>query len=126
MRTRLALLLALCLLALPLTAGDPPMTAIRVEVKTYAGRPVDRASVIVRFVAGRSVVKLGKKINTSWQLKSNQEGIAKFPPLPQGTILVQVIATGYQTYGQTFEINEAERTVEVKLNAPQPQVSAHQ
>jgi hypothetical protein len=46
--------------------------------------------------------------------------------MPQGKFLVQVIAQGYQTFGETYEILEAERTVEVKLNPPQPQYSVHQ
>ena len=107
-------------------AYDPPMTNIRIEVKTYSDKPIDRASVIVKFIEGRDYLKLGKQIKTSWQLKTNQEGFAKIPAIPQGKLLVQVIAKGYQTFGQTFEVNETERTIEVKLNAPQPQVSAHQ
>lgn len=110
--------------ALPL-AADPPMTRLRVEVKTLSDKPVDRASVVVRFVEGRSVVKLGKKIVTSWEMRTNQEGVAKIPSLPQGKILVQVIAKGYQTFGKTFDVNEDEKTIEVKLNPPQPQYSAH-
>ena len=105
---------------------DPPMTTIRVEVKTLSDKPIDRASVIVRFDEGRSKIKFGKKIITTYQLKTNQDGVAKIPPLPQGKIRVQVIAKGYQTFGETFEIVEAERVVEVKLNPPQPQYSAHQ
>jgi hypothetical protein len=58
-------------------------------------------------------------------MRTNQEGIAKVPEIPQGTILIQVIATGYQTFGQTFEVNELEKTIEVKLNSPQEQYSAH-
>lgn len=106
--------------------GDPPMTTLRIEVKTLADKPLDRASVIVRFVEGRSKLKLGKKIMTTYQLKTNQDGVAKVPPLPQGKIRVQVIAKGYQTFGEIFEIEEAERVVEVKLNPPQPQFSVHQ
>ena len=118
---------ALLILALPgVILADPPITVIRIEVKTYSDKPIDRASVIVQFVQGRNYVHLGKKVHTSWQMKTNQEGLAKIPAIPQGTLLVQVIAKGYQTFGQTFEVNEAERTIEVKLNAPQPQVSAHQ
>jgi len=110
--------------ALPLIA-DPPMTTLRIEVKTLGERPIERASVIVRFVKGRNYVKLGKKMITSWEMKTNEEGVAKIPPLPQGEITVQVIAKGYQTYGDSFEIDEAEKTIEVKLKPPQPQVSAH-
>lgn len=125
MRSRLLALLALVALALPLAADDNE-TNLRIEVKTLSDRPIDRASVIVKFVRGRNYAALGKKMRTTWELKTNQEGIAKLPAMPQGEIRVQVIAKGYQTYGQTFEINEAEKTIEVKLNPPQPQVSAHQ
>jgi hypothetical protein len=124
MRTRLKVILAL--VAAPLAAlADPPMTTLRIEVKTLSDKPVDRASVIVKFIAGRSVVKLGKTINTSWQLKTNQDGVAKIPPIPQGKVLIQVIAKGYQTFGETIEVNEPEKVVEVKLKPPQPQYSAH-
>jgi hypothetical protein len=113
--TALAALLALpsCLLA------DTPMTKLRVEVKTQRGRPVDRASVVVKFVEGRSVVKLGKKIMTSWELRTNQDGVASMPAIPQGKIQVQVIAKGFQTYGDLIDVNEEEKTVEVRLLPPQ-------
>lgn len=111
--------------ALPVLA-DPPMTKIRVEVRKAANdKPVDRASVVVRFVEGRSVVKLGKKIMTSYQMRTNQDGVATMPAIPQGKIQIQVIAKGMQTFGQIFEIEEEEKTVEVKLNDPQPQFSVH-
>lgn len=102
------------------------MVKLRVEVKNLSEKPVDRASVIVRFVEGRSPIKFGKKIRTQWELRTNQDGVAKMPAIPQGKILVQVIAKGYQTYGQTIEANEEEKTVEVKLNPPQAPYSAHQ
>ncbi len=127
MRMRLMAVLFPLVLAAPAMAfDDPPMTTLRVEVKTLSGKPIDRASVIVRLDQGRSKLKLGKKVITSYQLKTNQDGVAKIPPLPQGNFLIQVIAKGYQTFGETFEILEAERTVEVKLNPPQPQYSVHQ
>ena len=112
------------LLALPVLAAD--MTKIQVKVTNLDGKPVDRASVIVRFVSGRSVVKLGKEVMTHWEMRTNQEGLAKIPSLPQGKLLVQVIAKGYQTYGDTFEVEVPEKTIEVKLNPPQSQYSAHQ
>lgn len=118
---------AACVLVLTCaaTAADTPMTNLRVEVKTLSDKPIERASVIVKFVSGRSVIKLGKQINTSWQMKTNQEGVAKIPPLPQGKILIQVISKGYQTFGETIEVEEPEKVVEIKLKPPQPQYSAH-
>lgn len=126
MQARLAFAaLALSLFSLPVMA-DPPMTRLRIEVQTPSGKPVERASVIVRFVEGRSVIKLGKKIKTNWELKTNQDGVAKIPPIPQGKILIQVIAKNYQTFGQTFEVVEEEKTLEIKLNPPQAPISAHE
>ena len=126
MRTRgFTLLLAglLCLAASALHAGD--MTKLTVLVKTQGGHPIDRASVVVRFVEGRSYIKLGKKIRTSFELRTNQEGEARIPEIPQGKIRVQVIAKGYQTFGQIFDVDDDEKTIEVKLNPPQQQYSAH-
>lgn len=125
MRTRLLLVPAMLFLAFGARA-DAPMTRLSIEVKTLGGKPVDRAGVIVRFIEGRSVVKLGKKIRTTYELRTNQEGLAKIPSIPQGKILIQVIAKGYQTFGQTFDIGEEEKTVEITLKPPQTQYSSHQ
>lgn len=100
------LTLVLCGLAGIGTSMAAEMTKIRIAVSTPGGKPVDRAGVIVRFVQGRSAVKLGKKIRTSWEMRTNQDGIAAIPAIPQGKILVQVIAKGYRTFGQTFDVNE--------------------
>ena len=106
--------------------ADTPMTKLAITVTSDTGRPIDRASVIVRFVQGRDYLKLGKKIRTTYELRTNQEGEARIPEIPRGKILIQVIAKGYQTFGKTFDVDEAERTVEIKLNPPQPQYSAHE
>lgn len=113
-------------LAAPAAMADPPMVKLRIEVKTLSGRPIDRANVIVRFAEGRDVTKFLKKHITNWETTTNQDGVVKIPELPQGKIRIQVIAKGYQTFGQIFEIHEAEKTVEIKLNPPQPQYSAHE
>jgi uncharacterized GH25 family protein len=119
------LLASLLLFAVPLAWSDAPTTSLRVKVMTLSGKPIDRASVVVRFVEGRSIVKLGKKQMTNYELRTNQEGIAKIPPIPQGKLHIMVIAKGYQTYGDYVQVDEEERLVEIKLNPPQPQYSAH-
>lgn len=121
MISRVFLLFVLCVSAL--FAGDT--TKITVKVTSLGGKPVDRASVVVKFVEGRSIIKLGKKIMTHWELRTNQDGIARVPSLPQGKIQIQIIAKGFQTYGNVYDINQDEQTVEIKLNPPQPQYTAH-
>jgi hypothetical protein len=119
-------LCSLTLLLVSFTWADTPMTKLRVEVRTLGDRPIDRAAVIVNFVEGRSVVKLGKKVITRWEVRTNQEGVAKVPALPEGKVRVQVNAKGHQTFGDVFEVEGEEKTIVIKLNPPQQQYSAHQ
>jgi hypothetical protein len=125
MRNRLLKIAGLVALTAGLCAAVDT-TMLTVQVKTLGDHPVDNASVVVKFVKGRAKMKLGKKILKSWEVRTNQDGIARIPSIPQGSILVQVIAKGYQTFGQTFDIDEEKKTIDVKLNPPQAQYSSHQ
>jgi len=58
MRVLFQTALAVCILSASLAAA--PMTKLNIVVKAQGGKPVDRASVVVRFVEGHSIVKLGK------------------------------------------------------------------
>src|SRR5260221_6744831 len=118
-------LLPVLALVIPAARAETPMTKLTISVRSLGDKPVDRASVVVKFVEGRSVVKLGKKIMTNWELRTNQDGIAKVPKLPQGKIQVQVIAKNYQTFGQVYDVDQEEQKIEIKLNPPQAQYSAH-
>jgi hypothetical protein len=123
--SRAAFLPALFALA-ALTFARAPETTITINVTDLQGKPVDRASVILKFISGRSAVKLGKAQSTQYELRTNQEGVAKFPPIPQGKIRLQVIDSRYQTWGGVIDVAADEKTVEVKLNPPQSQYSAHE
>lgn len=128
MTTRRTLLGIGVLLVAPFAvwADDSQMTRLTIEVKNLDGKPVDRASVVVKFIKGRSKAKFGRKVIKSWNVRTNQMGVVSVPPIPQGDIRVQVIARGYQTFGETYDIEEPEKTIEVTLNPPQPQYSVHQ
>ena len=121
-------LLLLLALVLPVsTAMADDLTRLQIHVTNARGKPVDRASVIVKFVSGRSLKALGlKKTRLSWELKSSQEGMAKIPGIPKGKILIQIIAKNYQTFGDTFDVDEDERVVEIVLKDPQSQYSVHE
>jgi hypothetical protein len=64
-------------------------------------------------------------MNTTYEMRTNQDGIAKVPVIPQGNILIQVNAKGYQTFGKVFAIEEESKTIDVVLEPPQQQYSAH-
>ncbi|HEX5430817.1 MAG TPA: hypothetical protein VFW83_02525 [Bryobacteraceae bacterium] len=118
---RKVILILLTLAVLSLAAGDK--TKLTIHVTNDVNKPVGNASVIVKFVAGRSI-KL-TKIRKSWELRTSEQGSVSIPEIPQGKVLIQVIAKYYQTFGKTFDIDVPEKTVEIKLNPPQPQYSAH-
>ena len=59
-------------------------------------------------------------------MRTNQDGEAKVPEIPQGEIRVQVNAKGFQTFGQIFDVTEEEKTIDITLNPPQQQYSSHQ
>jgi len=108
----------------PLTA---PMTKLTIQVHTQGGHPIESAEVIVRWHANKKhpAERYGRAVNTTFEMRTNQEGQANVPAIPQGSILVQVNAKGYQTYGKVMDIDDAEKTIDIALNPPQQQYSAH-
>jgi hypothetical protein len=122
---RYLILPALLMWALAAAYGDTPMTKILIQVKTESGRPIEGAEVVVHFSEGRSALHLGKNVIIDYDLHTNQKGEAKIPAIPQGKIKFLVSRNGYQSYGQVLEIKEEDKTLEIVLNPPQPQYSAH-
>jgi hypothetical protein len=102
---------------------EPTLAALSIQVQNQSGKPVEGAGVIVKFLKGHDIKKLGN--SNRMGMRTNQEGMVKIPPIPQGTILVQVIAKNYQTFGQNFDVDEEQKTFDTALNPPQPQYSAH-
>jgi hypothetical protein len=108
--------------AVPMLAAD--LTRLEIHVVNENGKPIDRAAVTVKFKQGRHKIKM-TKIRRSWELRTTQEGVAKIPAIPKGQIQIFVTAKNHQTFGDTFEVEEDERTIDVVLKPPQPQYSAH-
>jgi len=107
------------------SASAAEKTALKVAVTNQYGKPVDNAAVILDFLGGRNLTKLGKRSKIHWELRTNQHGLATFPPVPEGTVQLQVITKSYQTFGEKVELAGAEKQVEITLNPPQKQYSAH-
>jgi hypothetical protein len=121
------LLLALSVILLPsvLSAqtGDKPAkekqegtTKLRIEVTAGdEANPVEGASVYVRYTEGRKLGK-DKKIEQNW--KTNKDGVIKVPEVPRGKVLIQVIAPGWKTFGQWYDLDQDEQTVKIRLQKP--------
>ena len=47
--------------------------------------------------------------------KTNQDGSVKVPEIPQGNILIQVVAKGWRTYGKWYDIETDEQSIPIKF-----------
>lgn len=102
-------------------AGSPE-ELVPLEVKVMAAadsKPIGAASVYVEFKEKR---KLLKDKERKWHSKTNAEGLARFPGIPPGKVLIQVVAEGWKPFGHYYEIGEQlteeRQVVEVRLEKP--------
>jgi hypothetical protein len=127
MTSRIAAVVVLAVLALlpaALLLGDDK-TQLTIQVLDVKDRPVPKASVTVTFVTGRNIVL--RKQRAEWSMKTSSKGTAELPDIPSGKVRLQVIAQGYKTYGDEFEISGKEMTHTVKLERPSgKQFSVHE
>lgn len=89
-----------------------------VVLRDYNGKPVKNASVIMH-----PVTKKGKQKNSGMQLKTNTDGKTSFDGIPYGPLRVQVLAEGFQTYGEDYVVDKPELEITIKLKRPQGQYS---
>jgi hypothetical protein len=91
-----------------------------VVLKDDSGKPVRNAAVVLHPV-GRH----GKQAKSGFELKTDDEGKTHFDGIPYGTWRVQVIAPGFQTFGNDYSISQAEQTITIRLLRPQGQYSIY-
>jgi len=120
---RVGVILAVPLLLGLAAAGDKPQQAADlrfVVLKDYSGKPVRNASVILHQVDSR-----GRQGHGGLQLKTDNDGRAFYAGIPYGKLRIQVIAPGFQTYGQDHDINQPEHEFVIRLKQPQEQHSIY-
>jgi len=116
----LAMLFGPAMQAPPVTAQSDKATAAsdkrngtsRLRIELTGGdsnKPVADASIYLRFPEQKKV---------EFDLKTNQEGIARSPEIRQGKVLIQVVAQGWKTYGEYHDVTESEQTVQIQLVKP--------
>ena len=100
------------------TGRDPDSPSgsvkLRIIVTNPKGDPVANASVYVRYYTGGSGLMHHDQLQ-ELDFKTNQDGSVKVPPVPQGKIQVQVIAQGWHTFGEWYEIEKDEQAVNIQL-----------
>ena len=107
--------------ALPAAAEDDTTQLTLQVLRESDKQPVADAHIVVHFIEGR----LLKDKRTTWETKTNRKGVVTLPSVPLGSANVQVIAKGYQTYGNQHELTKSEEELTILLKPPQRQVSAY-
>jgi hypothetical protein len=100
---------------------DGPTTWIYFNViKDDNGKPVRNAAIILHEVNAK-----GKQERGDMELKTDPDGKTDFDGIPYGKLRVQVLASGFQTYGEDFDIDKAKTEITIKLKRPQSQYSVY-
>lgn len=89
-------------------------------VKDDNGKPVRNAAIILHPVNDK-----GRQERGGMELKSDPDGKANFDGVPYGMLRIQVLAHGFQTYGEDFDISKPKTDITIKLKRPQGQFSIY-
>ena len=101
--------------------APPPVAHVVVTVtKGLNNKPVESAAVIFHTLHNG-------KDQGNLEVKTNEEGRAVIDVIPIGdTVRLQVIKSGFQTYGEDFAIDSPSREIAVKMKAPARQYSIYE
>ena len=101
---------------------DPPSSILNfVVVKEDNGKPLRNAAVVLHPVNSKD-----KQENGGLELKTDAQGKASYEGVPYGRLRVQVLAHGFQTFGQDYDINQPNTDVTVKMKRPAGQYSIYE
>ena len=89
-------------------------------VKDDNGKPVRNAAIVLH-----PVNEKGRQERGGMELKSDPDGKANLDGIPYGPLRVQVLAHGFQTYGEDFDISKPKTEITIKLKRPQGQFSIY-
>ena len=91
-----------------------------VVTKDDNGKAVRNAAVIMHPVNAK-----GSQIPGGAELKTDMDGKTSFDGIPYGKLRVQILAHGFQTYGEDFDIDKPKMEITIKLKRPQQQYSVY-
>jgi hypothetical protein len=89
-------------------------------IRDYSGKPVRNASVVMH-----PVKKNGKQGRGGFELKTDADGKASFEGVPYGPLRVQVLAEGFQTFGDDYDIEQPAMEITIKMKRPSGQYSVY-
>jgi Carboxypeptidase regulatory-like domain len=119
---KIAIVFAAALLLASLAWAQDDMAVLNfVVIRDYSGKPIRNASVVMH-----PVEKNGKQSKGGLQLKTDPDGKASFDGVPFGKLRVQVLATGFQTFGNDYDIDKPSMEITVKMKRPVGQYSIYE
>jgi hypothetical protein len=89
-------------------------------IRDYDGKPVRNASVVMH-----PVEKNGKQARGGLQIKTDPEGKASFDGVPYGKLRIQVLAGGFQTFGDDYDVDKPEMQITIRMKRPSGQYSIY-
>ena len=92
-----------------------------VILKDDSGKPVRNAAVVLHPVG-----KNEKQGKSGFELKTDADGKTHFDGIPFGLLRVQVIAHGFQTFGNDYQISQPNQEITIRLRRPQGQYSIYE
>ena len=110
-------------LAIAAYAGQqkPKTASINLLVVREAnGKPVRNAEVVLHPVGPK-----GKQRDEGLELKTHEDGKASITGIEYGKWRIQVIASGFKTYGEDFDINQPNHEITIKMQKPAGQYSIY-
>ena len=100
--------------------NEPTSFMYFLVIKDDNGKPVRNAAVILHAVDAK-----GKQERGDMELKTDPEGKTSFDGIPYGMLRVQVLAPGFQTFGEDYDIEKAKTEITIKLKRPRGQYSVY-
>jgi hypothetical protein len=116
-----AAVVLLGILAVPSWGSEPTAALSFLVLKEDNGKPVRNAAVVLHPVNAK-----GKQGRGGFELKTDSDGKTQFEGVPYGKMRVQVLAPGFQTYGEDFDIEEPQKEITIRLKRPQKQFSIYE
>src|SRR5579872_1834668 len=119
----LIFLLAAFLLVPALAEKKPPVQLATVNflvVRDENGKPVRNAAVVLHPVEDN-----GKQSRGGIELKTDPDGKANYDGVPYGKMRIQVLASGFQTFGGDYDIGRPSLDITIKLKRPEKQYSIY-
>lgn len=113
--------LLFCLAAVAQDREKAPTATLNLTiVRESNGKPVKNAEVVLHLLD-----KDGNQKQEGLELKTHDDGKAETGGVPYGKVRIQVIAHGFRTWGDDFEVRQPSMDITIKLQKPRDQFSIY-